>query len=252
MKTFILTILIMSISGFTAASDRYIRIDTHSNYKSIDSTKPIVVSGSGKALFEGNVVIRIEDMVGNKLVQVATTLKSDEIRGEGQWQTEITLPDSAPNEIKLIAFSPSPKEGDATIESKPVLLKTTGEGPENINWQLQQIYGESVEMISVLPETSIDARFSNGQISGSAGCNRYSGSYITGQNNHMTIDSKILVTRMACPPAISRQEQRYVALLPLVTRWQIQSDTLRLLNNYGQTILEYTHAKPIAKENVHW
>ena len=135
-------------------------------------------------------------------------------------------------------------KGDTAVESKPVLLKTTGNGLENYIWQLQLIYGESAEMTSVLSETSIDAQFHNGQISGSAGCNRYSGFYMAGKDNRLTTGSKIVATRIACHPAINKQEQRYLALLPLVATWQKQDGTLQLLNEYGQPILEYTVAKP--------
>jgi len=252
MKAFILVMLMMTISGFTAASDHYISIHSPGENDSIDPGSPIAVSGSGKGLFEGNVVVQIEDMDGRQLARVATTMKHDDIAAAGTWQTEIVLPEPAPAAIRLIAFSPSPQEGDAAITSKPVLLRTTGHGLENVDWQLRQYRGESGEMALVLPETTVDARFSHVRIEGSAGCNRFFGAYNSGPDNRLTLAPGIGSTQMACPPAISRQEQRYLALLPLVTTWARYNDSLRLLDKGQQPILEYTAAKPASLEDTPW
>ncbi len=57
MNKFILSIIILSVSGFATASDRFIRIATPGENDSIDFTRPIPVSGSSKGLFEGNVLL---------------------------------------------------------------------------------------------------------------------------------------------------------------------------------------------------
>lgn len=252
MKTFILSVIIMAVSGFAAAADRYLRIDTPGDNDSIDPARPVSVSGSGKGLFEGNVVVRIEGIDGSKLVQVATTLQRDDIAAAGTWQTRITLPRPAPADIRLIAFSPSPKEGDAAITSQAVLLKTTGHGLEGIDWQLHQYRGEAGELTQVLPETTVDARFTTGQVSGSAGCNRYFGAYTTGVDNRLTLAAEIGSTMMACPPAISRQEQRYLALLSQVASWQHRDGSLLLLDQDQQPVLVFSAAKPVTLEDVPW
>jgi heat shock protein HslJ len=252
MKTFILAIVIMFASGFAAAADRYLRIDSPGDNDSVDPATPVSVSGTGKGLFESNVVVRIEDMEGRILVQIPTTMKRDHIAAAGTWQTRITIPRPAPAEIRLIAFSPSPKEGDAAITSQPVLLKTTGHGLEAIDWQLHQYRGEAGELAQVLPETTVDARFATGQVSGSAGCNRYFGAYTTGVDNRLTLAAEIGSTMMACPPAISRQEQRYLALLSQVASWQRRDGTLLLLDREQQPILIFLAAQPAALEDVPW
>jgi heat shock protein HslJ len=179
-------------------------------------------------------------------------MRRDDITAEGAWRTQITIPQPAPTKIRFIAFSPPPKEGDAAIMSNPVLLKTTGPGLENISWQLHQYLDESGEMTTVLPETTVDATFNNGRIGGSAGCNRYFGPYTTGQDNRLMLTSKIGSTRMACPPAVARQEQRYFALLPLVTSWQRHDESLLLFDNDRQPILKYAAAKPTTLEDSPW
>ncbi len=252
MKLLIFTLIITSIGGFAAAADRYIRITTPGDNDSIDPAKPIVVSGTGKGLFEGNVVVRVEDLEGRALVQVPTTMRRKDIAAEGNWQTRITIPFPVPNEFRLIAFSPSPKEGDAAITSAPVLLKTSSYGLENIYWQLANYLGESGELTQVLPETTVYANFTDGQINGSAGCNRYFGAYTSAEGNRLTLASEIGSTRMACAPAIARQERRYLALLAQVRAWRQQEETLLLFNKDRQAVLKFVAAKPAALGDAAW
>jgi heat shock protein HslJ len=228
MKIFILPIIMMSVSGFAAASDRYIRIDSPGEHDSVDPAKPMSVSGSGKGLFEGNVVVRIEGIDGKKLAQVVTTMRRDDIAAAGTWRTQITIPRSAPAEIRLIAFSPSPKEGDAAIESQPVLLNTTRHGLEETDWQLHQYLGASGELTPVLPDVTVDARFSNGKISGNAGCNRFTVAYeIKGMR--ITI-GHAMTTRKHCsePAGIMEQEQRYLQALARAHVYNLKPDRLDL------------------------
>jgi heat shock protein HslJ len=252
MKTFILSVIIMSVGGFAAAADRYLRIDSPGVNDSVDPARPVSVSGSGKGLFDGNVVVRIERIDGGELAQVVTTMRRDDIAAAGTWQTRITLPQPVPTDIRLIAFSPSPKEGDAAITSQPVLLKTIGHGLEEIDWQLHEYLGEADELTQVLPDTTAYVRFTNGQIGGSAGCNRYFGPYTTGQDNHLTLTSEIGSTLMACPPAVSRQEQRYLALLSLVTSWQRRDGSLLLFDMDQQPVLIFIAARPARLEDAPW
>lgn len=53
-----------------------------------------------------------------------------------------------------------------------------------------------------------------------AGCNRYFGRYTIREDHRLTLTSEIGSTKMACPRAVARQEQRYLALLSLVSAWQ--------------------------------
>jgi heat shock protein HslJ len=239
MKTFILSIIIMSVSGFAAASDRYIRIDTPGENDSVDPAKPMPVSGSGKGLYEGNVVVRIEGIDGKKLAQVVTTMRRDDIAAAGTWRTQITIPRSAPAEIRLIAFSPSPKEGDAAIASQPVLLKTTGHGLEKIDWQLHQYLGASGELTPVLPEATVGARFSNGKISGNAGCNRFTAAYqIKGKQ---LIIGRAMTTRKHCaePDGIMEQEQQYLQALVRAHAYTLKPDGLELRDENGSLQVRY-------------
>ena len=73
MSRFVLSIIILFFYGVAMASDRYINIVTPDGNSMIDPAAPVTVSGTGKGLFEGNVVIRFEDLDGKLLVQEPTT-----------------------------------------------------------------------------------------------------------------------------------------------------------------------------------
>ena len=66
---------------------------------------------------------------------------------------------------------------------------------------------------SVLPGTQITASFSDTQLTGSAGCNNYSGT-LTPVNDYFTVDGIVTTRKMCAEPAgIMEQEQAYLAAL---------------------------------------
>lgn len=152
----------------------------------------------------------------------------------------------------IIAMLLMVASGLTAASDSPALVKTGGGALEDVDWQLKQYRDESGEMILVLSDAPVNARFSKGQVGGSAGCNRYFGQYTSGQADQLTLDSRIGSTQMACTPPVTRQEQRYFALFPLVTTWQRNGDSLRLLDSDRQPVLEFTAASPAVLENTPW
>lgn len=124
MNRFVLSIGMLFLFATAMASERYIRISSPTEGTVIDPAVPVTVSGTGKGLFEGNVVIRFEGVDGKLLVQKPTTMHRQDIAAAGKWQTSISLPAPVPELVWLIAFSPSPKDGEAAITSTPVMLVT--------------------------------------------------------------------------------------------------------------------------------
>ena len=57
------------------AAERYINIATPVEHERVDPAEPLLVSGTGRGLFEGNVVVRIEDVAGELLLQMPTTMR---------------------------------------------------------------------------------------------------------------------------------------------------------------------------------
>jgi len=83
-----------------------------------------------------------------------------------------------------------------------------------------------------------------GAVSGSGGCNRYSGS-ATLQGNTITF-GQVASTMMACVPALMDQEQRYFAALEAVVTWTFADSKLRLLDGQGTAVITLSPLEPEA------
>ncbi len=79
----------------------------------LDVINPIVISGTGAALFEGNVVVQALDDAGNVLVEQPTTIQSPDAGtgGAGPWMVELLIPVKPGIPGKIYAFSTSPVDG---------------------------------------------------------------------------------------------------------------------------------------------
>jgi len=74
----------------------------------------------------------------------------------------------------------------------------------------------------------ISAQFSSdGKVSGSAGCNRYSGTY-TVSGNSITISSSMATTMMMCDESVMEQESAYLKALPEAKTYAVKGDQLTL------------------------
>jgi heat shock protein HslJ len=248
-KFFIVCLIIM-VSGCTQTPAKYLTINVPANLSVIKADQDLLVQGEGKGLYENNVVIKIEDLSGNALMQVPTTMKTDKIGGSGQWEKNISLSRPVPAKIKITSFSPSPKDGEAAINSQSIVL-TIDNPLLKTQWQLEQYLQPLGQLTGVLPKTKITAEFEDKKISGSAGCNRYSGGYQLNKSE-ITFPGPITATMMACSTEISTQEQHYLKVLSGVASYQLQQNKLILLDKEQQTILIYRYIQSIALENTHW
>jgi heat shock protein HslJ len=97
----------------------------------------------------------------------------------------------------------------------------------------------------------VSIRFEAGRISGSTGCNRYTGSCAVGEGT-LEIGS-IGSTRMACPPAVMEVEADAFARLGRSTRWELEADarTLRLLDQDGGETLVFV-GRPTTLTGRRW
>jgi heat shock protein HslJ len=82
-----------------------------------------------------------------------------------------------------------------------------------------------------LPDARITAEFDGATVSGSSGCNTYSGSYsstrMAGPSNNITI-GELVTTQMACEEAVMAQEQAYLTTLAAAQSYTIQGNTLTM------------------------
>jgi heat shock protein HslJ len=119
------------------------------------------------------------------------------------------------------------------------LLNAAGQPTASFTRQSAELNGTSWKVISystdqetqteVIAASQLTASFgADGQLTGSAGCNDFGGSYeVTGQSLKI---SAIVATLKAClePAGIMEQEQQYLKVLESVTAYQFAGDRLEL------------------------
>jgi len=108
-------------------------------------------------------------------------------------------------------------------------------------WTLESFSSPGGETVSsVIAGTTITAVFSDGNVTGNAGCNSYGAGYrIDGAE--LSIEPPIS-TKMYCgePEGVMEQENRYLNLLESVAGYRIDGNRLDLLDEGGATLLSYS------------
>jgi heat shock protein HslJ len=116
---------------------------------------------------------------------------------------------------------------------------------EGTSWILTTLNGAAP-----LPDTTITAGFEvDGNLSGSDGCNRYGASYEV-EGDKITITPG-MSTMMACPEPTMQQAGEYMTALAAATSYQIQGDTLELLDAGGNPVATFT-AQPTSLPGTSW
>ena len=101
-------------------------------------------------------------------------------------------------------------------------------------WALTELAGKSL-----VPGSDITAEFSSaGEVSGSAGCNRYIGKYtVSGEN--ITFPSPMASTNMMCEQAVMEQEGAYLKALGEAKTYTASGDQLTLAGADKTTLAVY-------------
>jgi heat shock protein HslJ len=127
-------------------------------------------------------------------------------------------------------------EGDTLLSFEPqVAASLTG-----VVWQATNYNNGKEAVVTVLEDTEITANFGeDGTVSGSAGCNNYSGTY-TVDGDQISI-GPLAMTRMACvePAGVMEQETAYVMALETAAVYAIQGDVLELRTAEGALAARY-------------
>lgn len=89
-----------------------------------------------------------------------------------------------------------------------------------------------------LIDSSASARFENGRVSGSDGCNRYGAPYTAGENT-LTISDKMMSTMMMCPPETMKNAQQFREALLRASRYRNDGKSLTLMDNAGKPLLRF-------------
>ena len=103
-------------------------------------------------------------------------------------------------------------------------------------WRLTTIGGAGGTVSSTLAVTKVDAVFAeDGTVSGSDGCNRYSGPYTAGANGALTFGA-LMSTTMGCQRAVMDQAHAYMTALAAIATYTIDGATLKLFDANGNLL----------------
>jgi heat shock protein HslJ len=111
----------------------------------------------------------------------------------------------------------------------------TGELLQGGEWRVDSLDGSALVQgatvtLQFLPEGSV-----TGSVTGVAGCNRYCGRYAL-RETVLTVGAT-MSTRMACTPAIDRQEARFLAALAGPLRFYIENGALHLTHENSAVVV---------------
>jgi len=107
---------------------------------------------------------------------------------------------------------------------------------ENTTWSLTT-FVEGETAASLVNGTAISLRLAGGDVSGSAGCNDYGGSYVVGQSTlHIT---NVVITEKGClePAGILEQEASYTDILRHVATFALDANQLTLSTKDGRALM---------------
>jgi len=228
-----------------------IKIDEPKDGAVLDTNLPVTVSGTGRGLFENNVVVEVLDSSGTVMVQEPTTMQTEEVGGAGTWSIDIRIPAGGSELGSIRAFSTSPQDGSVVAEDRVGVLygeeatpeptaeppPATNAGIEDLLWSLKSLGG-----LDLVPGSTITMDLTDGTASGTAGCNTYSGFY---EPSGTSISfGPMATTRAACPepPGLMEQENQYLTELQNVEAYSMQSDGLQMFGSASPVTLFYDSA----------
>ena len=121
--------------------------------------------------------------------------------------------------------------GSSKVETPPG--GSSAPSLEGSEWLLVSLNGQEL-----VQGTNITLAFAEGKASGSAGCNRYGGSY-TATNQGGFAMSEIAITEMYCvgPDGVMDQETAYTKALMSAAAYREVDDRLEIDDAAGQTVL---------------
>jgi heat shock protein HslJ len=137
-------------------------------------------------------------------------------------QLQITYPDGLLT-FNVNTTTPTPA---VSLTSTPIVnTDPTLGGLAGVHWTLVS-YGATAAPVVALPDSPVTADFTVQGVSGSAGCNQYSGNFVF--NNGTLTFSPLVTTQMACADNLMAQESAYLKALQSATAYQIAGGQLTI------------------------
>ena len=149
----------------------------------------------------------------------------------------------------IAADATEPVATDAAANEETVMEASMLQG---VRWVLVSYLNAAGETAEALADREVTAEFNaEGQMAGSAGCNRYFASY--------TVDGSALTigqagsTMMACEPAeVMEQEAQFLAVLGTAAGGHVEGDQLHILDANGQTVALFAASEPASLTGGTW
>lgn len=125
-----------------------------------------------------------------------------------------------------------------------------GGGLEGATWILDSPSTGSLVHV-VPPKARVTLRFDGGNVSGTAACNTFGGTYATSGDSGLTI-SVGAITEMACPEPVMALESAYLAALGDVSGYQVAGGGRSLLLTGGTVALTFMAEQPLPLVGTLW
>lgn len=126
-------------------------------------------------------------------------------------------------------------------------------GLAGTKWDVVNYNNGKQAVVSLIADTSITLNFGdNGRVSGSAGCNNYTGAYDTGGD--ILHVGALATTFKLChkPDGIMAQEQQYLTALQSAQTYEIAGDTLTIRDNSGAMQVVAKMVAPASLAGTAW
>lgn len=122
------------------------------------------------------------------------------------------------------------------------IVNAKAEFDSHVEWQLTLMKGKQVNYEEGQEPVYIQFFPESHDFSGTAGCNRYFGTYREGADGKITL-SEVANTRMMCPETFMRVERTYLALLSKVDGYHLDAYQLELLQG-DKVLLTFERDNP--------
>ena len=172
----------------------------------------------------------VENVTAVYLYPVGARFENYPVTGQGTQDVQPYITTS----YELLTFNPDNTTSAQRIEITVVNGLTTG------RWLLQSYAPPGSGLQTLLPGTEITARFgADGSLSGSGGCNNYSGTFTAYDQTLRISGLSSSQTLCATPEGIMEQEGQFLSLMQQANQMSISAGQLTIFDASGNRILTF-------------
>jgi heat shock protein HslJ len=185
--------------------------------------------------------IMLGDRIGVKSVKIDNGQVVADIIGQGKGDVACC---GTWNIQKVLAL----KDGKLAEQSSKEISKASLSDLSGTQWRLVDLNSHQEP---ALPDVAVTLQVADGQLIGSAGCNKYS-STLTGSADDPSVFlvGPVVATKKACPDPVMNQETTYLTRLGQVKSWKYDAGQLALLYSSDNDNLQYLVFEPMVPTPV--